>query len=102
MATRTFQHSSFGGGLVIVEFDINDANWRMSRVRCINNSDYQAVARIYNAGSLVFTAIAPPHQTTQWNISGIQMGWQAPVEGEIDGGLEMGNYTMQVQFPGSA
>ena len=102
MATQTFQHSSFNNGQVIVEFDINNANWRMSRVRCINNSDYQCVGRIYESGVLVFTAIAPPHQTTQWNTAGIQMGWQAPVEGEVDGGLDMGHYTMQVQFPGSA
>lgn len=96
MATQTFIHSQFGGG-VIVEFDVNDANWRMTQVRCINNSQYPAMAAIYESGVERFTAIAPVNQTTSWNTVGIQLGWD-----EVDGGLMMGNYTMFVQYPGEA
>lgn len=97
MATQTFPHSSFGGGAVVVEFDVNDANWRMSQVRCINNSPYPAVGHIYEAGVLRFTAVALANQTTSWNTTGIQLGWDP-----IDGGLMMGTYTMFVQYPGQA
>lgn len=96
MATQTFQHSSFGEGQVIVEFDINDANWRMSQVRVINNSAYPLVARIYEAGVLRYTANAPANQTTSWNTTGVQLGWDS-----VNGGLMMGNYTMFAQWPGT-
>lgn len=94
MATQTFQHSSFAGGLVTVEFDVNDANWRMSRVRCINNSPRAAVARILQSGVEVFTATAPANATTSWNTTGVQLGWDS-----VDGGIMMGVYEMQVRWP---
>lgn len=95
MATQTFQHSSFGGGAVIVEFDVNTANWRVSKVRCINNSPYPCVAHVYESGSEIFVAVAPAGQTTSWNTSGVQLGWD-----EVDGGIIMGNYVMGAQWPG--
>lgn len=96
MATQTFRHSSFGSDQVIVEFDINDNNWRMSQVRVINKSTYSLVAQIYEAGVLRFTANAPAGQTTSWNTTGIQLGWDS-----VNGGLIMGNYTMSAQWPGA-
>lgn len=96
MATQTFQHSSFGSGQVIVEFDINDANWRMSQVRCINNSPYPCIAHIYEGATLRYTANGLPNQTTSWNTTGIQLGWDV-----VNGGLMMGNYTMFAQWPGT-
>jgi hypothetical protein len=94
MATQTFQHSAFGG--CQIEFDINDANWRMSQVRCINNSSHQAMAIILESGITRLTAIAPPNQTTNWNTTGVQLGWD-----QVNGGLMMGNYVLQIQFPAS-
>lgn len=94
MATVWFPHSSFNGGLVTVDFSVNDANWRVSQVRCINNSNQPAKAFIYESGVLIFTAEAPANRTTTWNTSGIQLGWD-----NINGGIMMNNYTMQVQWP---
>lgn len=94
MATQTFLHSSFGNGQVIVEFDVNDANWRVSRVRCINNSAYAASARILQNGIEIFIATAPANQTTSWSTSGIQLGWDT-----VNGGIIMGLYTIQTSWP---
>jgi hypothetical protein len=74
MATQTFVHSEFGGGQVRAELDVNDANWRPSRVRCINNSAYPVAATILENGVQRFTATAPAGETTTWNISGVQLG----------------------------
>lgn len=95
MATQTFPFAEFGDGLVRVEIDVNDANWRPSKVRCINNSASPAVARVLNGGTEVFTATAPAGATTSWNISGVQLGWDA-----TNGGLMMGSYVLQARWPG--
>lgn len=95
MATQTFQFAEFGNGIVRVEIDVNDANWRPSRVRCINNSAAAAVARVLDGGSEVFFASAPGGQTTIWNISGVQLGWDT-----ANGGLMMGNYSVYARWPG--
>jgi len=97
MATQTFQHSSFGNGAVTVEIDVNDANWRVTRVRCINNSAFAAAARILQSGVEIFTTTAPAGQTTTWNTTGVQLGWDA-----VDGGIIMGAYEMQARWPGGA
>jgi len=94
MATRTFTHTVIAGGLVVLEFDVNDANWRMSQVRCINKSDKAAVGYIYEGTTLRYTANAPANQTTSWNTTGVQLGWDS-----VDGGLIMGNYTIQFNWP---
>lgn len=95
MATQTFPFAEFAGGAVRVEIDVNDANWRPSRVRCINNSAAAAVARVLDGGNEVFFASAPAGQTTQWNVSGVQLGWDT-----TNGGLVMGNYVLQARWPG--
>lgn len=95
MATQTFQFAEFGNGIVRVEIDVNDANWRPSRVRCINNSAAAAVARVLDGGSEVFTATAPAGQTTTWNISGVHLGWDT-----VNGGLILGTYSLQARWPG--
>ncbi len=94
MAIQTFFHSAFDDGAVQVEFDVNDANWRVSRVRCINNSSRPARAWILNNGVQVFTADAPANATTSWNITGVQLGWDA-----VDGGIMMGTYQMHAGWP---
>jgi len=105
MATVTFQHSSFANGIVRVEFDVNDANWRVSRVRCINNSALPAAATILQSGTEVFTATAPANATTSWNTTGIQFGWNdSDLDGDgiVDGGLMMGDYVMSARWPAGA
>lgn len=94
MATQTFLFAEFGDGIVRVEIDVNDANWRPSRVRCINNSGAAAVARILENGIEVFAATAPAGQTTTWNLSGIQLGWDT-----VNGGLMLGAYTVNARWP---
>lgn len=92
MAVQTFPFCGVGG--VVVEYDVNDANWRVSQVRCINDSDYPAVAEIYESGTLRFTATAPAHQTTSWNVTGVQLAYDS-----VNGGIMMGNYTMFCRWP---
>ena len=94
MGTQTFPCAAFADGAVQVEMDVNDATWRPSRVRCLNTSNRTAVAEIYRAGSLVFTETAPANQTTTWNISGVQLGWDS-----VNGGVLLGDYTVSVRWP---
>lgn len=94
MATQTFPFAAFGDGSVRVELDVNDANWRPSRVRCINNSAAAAVARILENGVEVFAATAPAGQTSTWNLSGIQLAWDT-----VNGGLMLGAYTVNARWP---
>jgi hypothetical protein len=105
MATQTFQYASFADGAVVVEYDINDANWKVSQIRCINNSVYTAIGRIYELGELVFTAVAPSNATTSWNVQGVQLGWQPDYWNDLTetwepGGIEMGDYVFAAQWPG--
>lgn len=94
MATQTFQHSSFGNGQVVVEIDVNDATWRVSRVRCINNSAHALAARVLEGGTEVWTGSAPAGQTTVWNVGAVQLGWDT-----TNGGIVMGNYVVQARWP---
>jgi len=94
MATQTFQYASFGDGAVMVDFDVNDANWRVSRVRCINNSAHAAAARVLNGGAEIYNVIAPAGQTSSWNVSGIQLGWDV-----VNGGIVMGTYVLEARWP---
>lgn len=94
MATQTFQFASFGDSAVTVEIDVNDANWRVARVRCINNSARAAAARVLLNGSEVWNGTAPAGQTTLWNVGAVQLGWNA-----TDGGLVMGGYEVQARWP---
>jgi hypothetical protein len=94
MATKTFPFSSFNNDSVKVEIDVNDTNWRPSKIRCINNSSYPLKSTILESGSVIFVATAPENQTTTWNISGVQLGWNT-----IDNGLILGNYEIQAQWP---
>ena len=97
MATETFPHSSFGGGIVRVEVDINTANWKAVKMRCVNDSAHAASATILEGGAPVFEASAPANATTIWNVAGVQLGWDS-----VDGGIMMGNFVMQAQWPSGA
>ena len=93
MATKTFPFGSYGDA-VRAEIDVNDATWRPSRVRCLNTSAYPLVATVYQAGNLVLTVTAPANQTSQFNISGAQLGWDS-----VNGGLLLGDYTLFTRWP---
>jgi len=92
MALQAIPHSIFPD--VTVEIIVQNVNWKVSAVRCVNNSEYAAAADILESGVLVFHAVAPAGQTTQWNVGGVQLGWDS-----IDGGIIMGDYVMQAQWP---
>lgn len=93
MATQTFPFGSYGDA-VRAEIDVNDATWRPSRVRCINTSAYPLVATVYQAGNPVLTVTAPANQTSSWNISGAQLGWDS-----VNGCLLLGDYTLFTRWP---
>lgn len=104
MPTQTYQYASFGSGVVVLQYDVNDANWRVSRVRCVNNSDQPAHGRVYELGELVFEATAPANHTTEWPVSGVQLSWQPDYWNDITqtwepGGIEMGDYVFQASWP---
>lgn len=92
MATQTFLLCEFSG--VRVEFDVNDANWRVTQVRCWNSSPYTVAAIILQNGTEVFTATALAQRMTSWNTSGVQLGWDS-----VDGGIIMNGYVMRIRFP---
>lgn len=103
MATETLQHSIFCGEAVRVEIDINDANWRVSKVRVINDSPYPLVVIISKAGTPIMEQTALANQTTEWNVSGVQLGWQPDFLDSRDGqwypdGIDMKDYTVSVHW----
>lgn len=105
MATKTLTFASFAGGLVRVEYDLNDANWKVGKARVINDSDHPLVATIYQAGARVFVAVAPAQQTTTWNVAGVQLAWQPDYWNDLTetwepGGIELGDYIFTAQWPG--
>lgn len=104
MATMTIHHSTMANGLCVVELDINDANWRVSKVRCVNRSNRAAAADIYQAGQLVMQVTAPDNQTTEWNINNVQLAWQPEYWNSEDqqyepGGLDMRDYVLRTRWP---
>ena len=94
MATQTFRYASFGNDAVYCELDVNDRTWRPSQVRVVNTSASALKSTVLNAGTVVFEATAPAGQTTSWNISGVQLAWDA-----VDGGLILGPYGFGAQYP---
>lgn len=104
MPTRTFRFVNLAGGQIIGEYDVNDANWRVSQVRCINNSAHGAYIRVLEDGVEVFSQTAPANQTTSWNTSGLQLGWQPDEWNEQDqqwepGGIELFGYQICLRWP---
>ena len=103
MATRTVQLSSTLNNAIIAEMDINDANWRPSKIRVINMlQDIALVITVRELGVVVWTGTANPNATTSWNISGIQLGWQPDYWNSITqqyepNGIDLGNYTIQTK-----
>lgn len=99
MATQTFQFGSMLNGSVVFELDINNANWRVSQARVINNSNRNVEVLIHKAGVLVFNQIAPAGETTTWNTSGLQFDWQedywdSDIQEWVPGGIELFDYTV--------
>lgn len=104
MATETFHFTTFLSGQIRVEYDLNTGNWRPSQVRVINSSPSRTLAfEVLESGSPVYSNTAPPNQTSTWNISGIQLGWQAQYFNEDtqeweDGGIDLGNYELRASI----
>lgn len=102
MATQTFQFGSYPG--VVCEYDINTANWRVSAVRVINNSQYAVGVLIKKAGVPIYQITAPANQTTSWNTQGIQLAWQEPYWNSItetwdEAGIELYDYEIGAKWP---
>lgn len=100
MATLTKPLASFESGAIRAEFEINDANWHISKVRVINNSDHGLGIIVKDAGTPVFSETAPANETTSWNTSGVNVGRQEETWNEIDqrwepGGIDWGTYTVE-------
>lgn len=94
MATATFQLASFGDGQCVIEYDVNDANWRVSRIRAINNSPYPVNAIVKDAGIEAYNVTVPANTTQTANTTGLQLGWD-----QVDGGIIMGSYTFEARWP---
>lgn len=104
MATITIPFAEFGEGAVRVEFDLNDANRRVSRGRCINNSAYDAAFTVLSNGTVVYQAVAPAGRTTEQNIAGWTLPQQPDYFNSDTGqyepdGIDMGGYVMQTRWP---
>lgn len=102
MATQTLQFASFESGLIRCELDINNANWRPSKVRVVNNSNHGLEVFIRESGYVVYNHTFAANTTEELNISGIQLGWQEDFWNDITqqyepDGIEMGNYTIQAR-----
>lgn len=92
MAIVTFPFAEVGGARA--ELDVNNANWRVSKARVINNSAYPLKVIVYQSGTPIYSAIAPANQTTEWNLSPYQLGWDS-----VYGGLILGDYGFGTQYP---
>ena len=97
-AIVTFEHSSFGDGIVTITFDYNTGNGNVLRFTCTNNSDFAASFRVYeDVGGvqvLRYEKLCPGHTITIQNVAGTTLAWDL-----IDGGLMMGPYTFGARWP---
>lgn len=104
MATITFPFAEYGDGSVRVEVDLNDANRRVSKARCVNNSAYDAAFTVLSKGAVVYTKVAPAGATTEQNVAGWTLPQQPDYWNSITGqyepdGIDMGGYTVQARWP---
>ena len=104
MAIVYLPHSTFAHGQVVVDIKVNDANWNVSAVRCVNNSDNAVVVDVYDDGVHVWTQTFPANDTKEQNVSGIGLDWQPDywnddTEEWEAGGVEMGTYTFNARLP---
>ena len=103
MATITLPIGSMLGGAITAEMDINDANWRPSKIRVINNHAERGLyIEVSELGSVVWSGTAPAGETTSWNISGIQLGWQPDYWNTITeqyepDGIDLGDYVISTR-----
>ena len=99
----TLDHSSFGNGIVKLQFDYNTNTGNVVRFRCINNSDFVLRAWVYDVDPItnVFTQLwtgdCAAHQTVTLPVSKFDLAWDL-----VDGGLIMGNYRISTQYPAAS
>jgi hypothetical protein len=97
MATITLSVGEMLGGAIRAEMDVNDANWKPSKARVINDSDqgYQIIVK--ELGQVVWTATVASGESNEWNITAIQLGWQedywnSDTQQYEAAGLDLGDY----------
>lgn len=97
-AIVTLEFASFGDGIVTVTFDYNQGNGNVLRFTCTNNSDFGARFRVLEDVGGVLTLryekLCPAHGITVQNVAGTSLAWDL-----IDGGLIMGPFQFQAQWP---
>lgn len=97
-AIDTLEFASFGDGIVRVTFDYNTNTGNVTKFTCTNNSDYPALFRVLEdvGGTVVlrFEKLCPAHGVTVQNVAGTTVAWDL-----VDGGLMMGPYQFQAQWP---
>lgn len=97
-AIVTLEFASFGNGIVTVTFDYNQGNGNVLRFTCTNNSDFGARFRVLEdvGGTVVlrYEKLCPAHGVTVQNVAGTSLAWDL-----IDGGLIMGPFQFQAQWP---
>jgi len=94
MAIVTLDFATFGGGAVVVNFDYNDVNGNVVRVRGINNSAHAAIFTVLNNDVQALQVTLPAGQTATQNVSNINLSWDT-----VEGGLLMGAYQFQARWP---
>ena len=102
MATLTFRLAA--GPDWFAECSVNQANWRVSSVRLVNDSDFGVAVVIKKAGVDFFSTVAPAHKETTWNVSGMQLSWEPPYWNSLtetwdEAGLDLGDYEIGTRFP---
>jgi len=81
------------------EYDINDANMRVSQIRVYNDSDHYAKINVTESGSDVFTQYIAPHSSRSWNTSGIQLVKPPVTSDDPNPGISYGDYEISVVIP---
>ena len=104
MAVQYLPHSQLAGGRVVVDIKVNNANWSVLAVRCVNNTDSAVQADVYDDGVPVWTQIFPANQTVEQPVAGIKLDWQpdywnSDTQQWEAGGVEMGTYVVSVGWP---
>jgi len=101
MATETVRFMTFGGGLIICEYDWNTANGRVSPARIINNSTYPLEVTIRNNGVIFKTVTAPAGQISEYPIAGMTIGMEEPDPEFPDEtlGIDLGTYSISTRWP---
>ena len=91
----TKQYASFKDDLVVLEYDYNSANLRVSKVRCINNSLSETVLlEVSQQHQLVWTDTCPPNTTNQYNVPQFNLTYDS-----VEDTVGIDGYELKTTFP---